>query len=110
MQPVIEPGGEWALPVGLPPAPGQRVVVLRVDFRAAVFDDGSGFGDRRGSLGFGIADSSVIEALDAQVAFLKAASARVDGGGVTKTRLPVSSKAKGRRGSRSSRTKTPEAD
>ena len=86
MQKPIAPGAQTASPVG-PIAIGQRVAVWGVELRAAVFDDGSAFGDPVWVSR--IRDRRVIalEELDAQVSILNGAATKAAAGTITRDSL-----------------------
>lgn len=76
----IAPGEVRSMPAG---PESRQTVISTADFRAAVFDDGSAFGDPAWVARIRDRRLLVIQMLDAQIAELMAASAKVSGGGVT---------------------------
>jgi hypothetical protein len=68
--PVIEPGKDAAVAVGVLPAAGQRVLNSPPELRAAVFDDGSSFGDPSWVARIRDRRLVMIETLDAEIEVL----------------------------------------
>ena len=87
MEPAIGPGKQTSLPIGSGHAPGEQVVNSPVEFKAAVFDDGSSFGDPAWVVRIRDRRVIVIETFDSQIAFLRAAQAKAAAGGVARESL-----------------------
>jgi hypothetical protein len=82
----VLPGEVLSMPAGIQfhsALEQKKTIVSTADFRAAVFDDGSAFGDPAWVARIRDRRLLVIQMLDAQIAALRAASAKVAGGGVT---------------------------
>jgi len=79
----IAPGAQGILPLG----PGAGVSVWNAELRAAVFDDGSAFGDPAWVSRIRDRRLVALDALDAQLSLLTSAAAKVAGAAVTRESL-----------------------
>lgn len=82
----VPPGAQMTFPAGRASL-GAVVSVLKVEFRAAVFDDGSAFGDPAWVARIRDRRGMAIQALDDELAILGDAAAKAAGGQITQEAL-----------------------
>jgi hypothetical protein len=85
-QKTVPPGAQMAFPAG-PASAGGVIPVVKVEFHAAVFDDGSAFGDPLWVARIRDRRVMAIQALDDQLAILADAATKVAAGQITQEAL-----------------------